>query len=162
MTSATMHLSPESSLSRLQDPLFVELAPAAESPLESGSKAVPPPEQRASSKDLTHVWVVAAEIEVTPKIAGVADYRGSFRAAEGQRIDALEVYCRGCRRPYDEVRGEDCAAKIDNQHLIGGDQSRRAKRKIPVPPANSRIIPGGTLNRRGITAYVAGVSRPAR
>jgi hypothetical protein len=99
---------------------------------------------------------------VTPKIASVADYRGSFKATEGQRVDALEVYCKGCRRPYDEVKGRDCAEKIDNKHLIGGDQSVRAKRKIPVPPANAKIIPGGTINRRGLGAYVSGVSRPKR
>ncbi|MEU3632009.1 hypothetical protein AB0F34_15680, partial [Streptomyces fradiae] len=33
---------------------------------------------------------------------GAADYRGSFRTTEGQRIEALEVYCEGCCRPYDE------------------------------------------------------------
>jgi hypothetical protein len=85
---------------------------------------------------MSHVWVVAAEIEVIPKIASVADYHGSFKAAEGQRVDALEVYCRECRRPYDEVKGDDCAAKIDNTHLIGGDKSVRAKRKIPTPAAD--------------------------
>ncbi|MFE1206311.1 hypothetical protein ACFW5V_32010 [Streptomyces sp. NPDC058762] len=122
--------------------------------------AAPPVEEK--KPDLSHVWVVAAEIEVTPKIASVADYRGSFKASEGQRVDALEVYCKGCRRPYDEVRGDDCSAKIDNTHLIGGDQTKRAKRKVPVPPPNARLIPGGTINRRGIGAYVAGVSRPKR
>ncbi|MEU6460318.1 hypothetical protein [Streptomyces sp. NPDC046976] len=103
---------------------------------------------------------MAAEIEITPKIASVADYRGSFKASEGLRIEALEVYCKGCRRPYDEVKGTDCAEKIDNRHLIGGDQSTRAKRKTPEPPPNARIIPGGTINRRGINAYMSGVSRP--
>ncbi|MDV6291296.1 hypothetical protein R2F25_38440 [Streptomyces sp. UP1A-1] len=122
--------------------------------------SVPPIEEK--KPDLSHVWVVAAEIEVTPKIASVADYRGSFKTAEGQRVDALEVYCKGCRRPYDEVRGDDCAAKIDNTHLIGGDQTKRAKRKVPTPPPNARLISGGTINRRGIGAYVAGVSRPQR
>ncbi|MGW4086954.1 hypothetical protein ACWEGS_28380 [Streptomyces sp. NPDC004822] len=105
---------------------------------------------------------MAATIEVTPKIASVADYRGSFKATEGQRIEALDVYCDGCRRPYDEVKGDDCAAKIDNTHLIGGDQTKRAKRKVPTPPPNARIIPGGTINRRGIGAYMSGVSRPPR
>ncbi|WP_328491293.1 hypothetical protein [Streptomyces zaomyceticus] len=109
--------------------------------------------------DLSHVWVVAAEVEVTPRVASIADFRGSFKAVEGQRIDALEVYCRGCRRPFDEVRGNDCAAKIDNTHLIGGDQTQRAKRKIPTPPPNARIIPGARINRRGIDAYMSGVSR---
>jgi hypothetical protein len=127
-----------------------------------GPPVAPAQAQAPEKKDLSHVWVVAAEVEVTPKIASVADYRGSFKATEGQRVDALEVYCKGCRRPYDEVRGRDCAEKIDNKHLIGGDQSVRAKRKIPVPPVNAKIIPGGTINRRGLGAYVSGVSRPKR
>ncbi|WP_245936546.1 hypothetical protein [Streptomyces cahuitamycinicus] len=126
----------------------------------AGPPAPPPAEEE--KPDLSHVWVVAAEIEVVPKVAKVADYRGSFKATEGQRIDALEVYCKGCRRPYDEVTGQDCSAKIDNRHLIGGDQSTRAKRKIPVPPKNARVVPGGRIERRGINAYVGGVSRPPR
>lgn len=133
-------------------------------PARAGSAIVPegppaPPEPKKEI-DLSHVWVVAAEVEVTPRVASIADFRGSFKAVEGQRVDALEVYCRGCRRPFDEVRGDDCAAKIDNTHLIGGDQTQRAKRKIPTPPPNARIIPGATINRRGIGAYMSGVSRP--
>lgn len=171
MTTATAPLSPETSRSHLQESLFSWLepettpeAPGAPAP-EPEQKTAPPPEPPAvkeEAPDLSHVWVAAAEVEVTPKIASIADYRGSFKASEGMRIDALEVYCKGCRRPYDEVKGSDCAAKIDNTHLIGGDQSKRAKRKIPTPPANARIIPGGTINRRGIEAYVGGVSRPKR
>lgn len=176
MTTAT---APQTGRFQLQESLFAWLQPepapapttssptaeavtetkTLEGPASGKSAAAPVPDAKP---DLSHVWVVAAEIEVTPKIASIADYRGSFKATEGQRVDALEVYCKGCRRPYDEVRGDDCAAKIDNTHLIGGDQSRRAKRKIPTPPANARIIPGGTINRRGIGAYVAGVSRPKR
>lgn len=189
MTTATAPLSPETGRSHLQESLFSWLEPkaapapaAAPSPasepehktappsaaaetqtmLESdpeGPPVVPEPEEKP---DLSHVWVAAAEVEVTPKIASIADYRGSFKASEGMRIDALEVYCKGCRRPFDEVRGSDCAARIDNTHLIGGDQSKRAKRKVPTPPPNARIIPGGTINRRGISAYVSGVSRPKR
>ncbi|MFJ4866548.1 hypothetical protein [Streptomyces sp. NPDC088748] len=56
--------------------------------------------------------------------------------------------------PYDEVKGDDCAQKIDNRHLIGGDQSTRAKRKVIAPLSGAR-----TIKRRGIGAYVAGVSR---
>ncbi|MFF9901247.1 hypothetical protein [Streptomyces longispororuber] len=176
MTTATIPRSESISRSHLQESLFAWLEPgpaticepsaaAAESKsLKESVSAGGPPEPPAAVKtrELSHVWVVAAEIEVTPKIARVADYRGSFKTGEGQRVDALEVYCRGCRRPYDEVRGEDCQAKIDNTHLIGGDQTKRAKRKIPTPPANARIISGGTINRRGISAYVSGVSRPKR
>ncbi|MFB7576373.1 hypothetical protein [Streptomyces sp. NPDC056165] len=127
-------LSPETSRSHLQDSLFSWLQPDAASLRENKtlleSDPDDPPVEPADEEeapDLSHVWVVAAEIEVTPKIASIADYRGSFKASEGQRVDALEVYCKGCRRPYDEVRGDDCAAKIDNTHLIGGDQTKRAK-----------------------------------
>ncbi|MGP4046832.1 hypothetical protein [Streptomyces sp. 2A115] len=173
MTIAKAPPSPETGRSHMQDSLFSWLEPetapkAIAAPAKRPApehKTAPPPEPpaaKAEAPDLSHVWVVAAEIEVTPKIASVADYRGSFKASEGQRVDALEVYCRGCRRPYDEVRGDDCAAKSDNTHLIGGDQSKRAKRKVPTPPPNARIISGGTINRRGISAYMTGVSRPPR
>ncbi|MFK0295632.1 hypothetical protein ACIQU6_34905 [Streptomyces sp. NPDC090442] len=103
---------------------------------------------------------MAAEIEVEPRIASIADFRGSFRTLDGQRVEALEVYCRGCRRPYDEVKGQDCEEKVDNRHLIGGDQSTRKKRKLPPPPKGSQILPGERIQRRGIHAYMAGVSRP--
>ncbi|MER5222868.1 hypothetical protein [Streptomyces flaveus] len=168
MTTAIAPLSPETGRSHLQESLFSWLEPAAPAETtEPEQKAAPPPEPPAAEElpeapGLSHVWVVAAEIEVTPRIAKTADYRGSFKAAEGQRVDALEVYCKGCRRPYDEVTGQDCAAKIDNRHLIGGDQSTRAKRKIPTPPKNARVVPGGHIQRRGIEAYVGGVSRPPR
>lgn len=165
MTTATTPLSPETGRSHLQESLFAWLTPEPASAPEqkpTPARKPKPPTEKKKAPDLSHVWVVAAEIEVTPKIASVADYRGSFKANEGQRVEALEVYCKGCRRPYDEVKGDDCAAKIDNTHLIGGDQTQRAKRKVPTPPARARIIPGGTINRRGIGAYVSGVSRPKR
>ncbi|MFD7663532.1 hypothetical protein [Streptomyces sp. NPDC059788] len=108
-----------------------------------------------------HTWVVAAEIIVDESVARVADFRGSFRTKTQQRIDALDTYCRACRRPYAAVVGGDCAAAIDNRHLIGGDQSVRAKRKTPAPPpAGAKIVPGGKFTRYGLKAYVSGVSRP--
>lgn len=169
MTTATAILSSETGRSHLQESLFSWLDPESTPPMpetktlvESDPEAPPAPPTEDEKPDLSHVWVVAAEIEVVPKIAKMADYRGSFKTTAGQRIDALEVYCKGCRRPYDEVTGQDCSAKIDNRHLIGGDQSTRAKRKIPLPPRNARVIPGGRIQRRGIDAYVGGVSRPPR
>ncbi|GAA3500980.1 hypothetical protein GCM10019016_080870 [Streptomyces prasinosporus] len=129
----------------------------------------PPPEQptpptAAEELDqaLAHAWIVAAEIKVEERVAKLADFRGSFTTVAGTRVDALEVYCRNCRRPYEDVAEDDCEALIDNRHLIGGDQTQRAKRKIPQPPSNARIVPGGVIQRRGIGAYVSGVSRPAR
>ncbi|MFC8953646.1 hypothetical protein ACFT8P_13585 [Streptomyces sp. NPDC057101] len=106
------------------------------------------------------MWVVAAEIVVTPKVASIADFRGSFKTEADQRVDALDVYCRGCRRPYDEVKGDPCTAKINDAHLIGEDQTARVKRKALVPPLSARIVLGGTINRRNLGAYVIGVSPP--
>ncbi|MEW2434305.1 hypothetical protein AB0952_08990 [Streptomyces caniferus] len=40
-------------------------------------------------------------------------------------MDALEVYCRSCRRPYEDVADQDCEVVLDNRHLIGGVIQRR-------------------------------------
>ncbi|MEU1221375.1 hypothetical protein [Streptomyces microflavus] len=119
-----------------------------------------PPAEDEPELSLAHVWIVAAEIKVEDRVAKVADFRGSFTTLAGTRVDALEVYCRACRRPYEDVADTDCEAVLDNRHLVGGDQSVRAKRKMPTPPPNARLVPGGRIERRGIGAYVAGVSRP--
>ncbi|MFE5488978.1 hypothetical protein ACFQ7Z_03270 [Streptomyces virginiae] len=108
-----------------------------------------------------HTWVVAAEIVVDDSVARVADFRGSFRTKVEQRIDALDTYCRACRRLYADVAKSDCDAAIDNRHLIGGDQSVRAKLKMPaLPPPGAKLVPGGKFTRYGLKAYVSGVSRP--
>ncbi|MFD9069103.1 hypothetical protein [Streptomyces lasiicapitis] len=68
------------------------------------TKAAPPPPSTKSAQtphDLSHTWVVTAEIQVEQRIA---DFRGSFKATTGQRVDAMEVYCKGCRRPHNEVK----------------------------------------------------------
>ena len=122
MTTAIAPLSSKTSRAHLQESLCSWLAPDVALAPETKTVVEPTPEPDSPAEtpaedekpDLSHVCV-AAEIEVTPKIAKVADYRGSFKATEGQRIDALEVYCKGCRRPYDEVTRLDCAAKIDNR-----------------------------------------------
>ncbi|MCX4677625.1 hypothetical protein OG413_20345 [Streptomyces sp. NBC_01433] len=162
MTTATAPLSPTAGRAFWQESLFLPNPASAELPVVQTKIAppAPPADPVEAPKDLSHTWVVAAEIEVEPRIASIADFRGSFKTYEGQRVDALEVYCRGCRRPYDEVKGKDCDEKVDNRHLIGGDQSIRKKRKLPPPPKGAAIIPGGTIQRRGINAYMAGVTRP--
>ncbi|MFC4508475.1 MULTISPECIES: hypothetical protein [Streptomyces] len=108
-----------------------------------------------------HTWVVAAEIVVEEAVARVANFRGSFKTKVEQRIDALDTYCKNCRRPFADVSAFDCDALVDNRHLIGGDQSVRAKRKpAPTPPPGAKLVKGGTYSRYGLKAYVAGVSRP--
>ncbi len=108
----------------------------------------------------THDWVVAAQIQVDPGTARNADFRGSFRTKEaGLRVEALEVYCggaHGCRRPYEDVQHQPCQAKIDNTHLIGGDQTVRAKRKLPHRPDGAVTVPADQLprvNRTGLNGY---------
>ena len=136
--------------------------PVAEVVVPRPPKAPKPPmEERIAAEQeadpLLHDWIVAAEVPVDTKTAKHAELRQSFRAHEGLRIDALEVYCRRCRRPLEEVIGSDCAAKIDNTHLIGGDQSVRAKRKVPQPLG--RIVQGPKIQRRGMDAHLAGYSK---
>lgn len=99
---------------------------------------------------LHHEWVVAAEILVDRATARRARFRSSFRAEGGMRIDELETYCRKCKRPIDEVEDQPCEAKINNEHLIGGDQSTRAKRKIP--PLRGPIV-YGVIDRRNRDGY---------
>lgn len=168
MTTATAPLSSAAGRAFWQEPLFQSRpAPSPQAPVrkaETKAATPAPPAEPAEPaeppQDLSHTWVVAAEIQVETRIASIADFRGSFKTAAGQRVDALEVYCKGCRRPYDEVKGQDCEEKVDNRHLIGGDQSTRKKRKLPPPPKGAKIIPGEKVQRRGISAYMAGVSRP--
>lgn len=112
------------------------------------------PNPAPEGKDLTHTWVVAAMIHVDRKTAKQADFRGSFRVKEEQRIEALDVYCEKCKRHYEDVADQPCSAKIDNQHLIGGDQSERVKRKKANLPPNAVVVPGPRINRYGIGAAI--------
>lgn len=100
---------------------------------------------------LAHTWVAAATVAIDNATAKRASFRGSFRTEGGMRVDALEVYCSGCRRPLDEVGAtSDCSAKIDNAHLIGGDPGVRAKRLVvePAGPIKYQVI-----DRRGMNGY---------
>lgn len=123
---------------------------------------------------LGHQWVAEATISVPYAIAKRASFRGSFRSPEGHRVDALEVICHCCRRPFDEVAdsvhdcaelGHDkcaqsglviCPAQVDNTHLIGGDQREREKRiKHPVRGA----IVYAVIDRRGLNGYTVNDGR---
>jgi len=106
--------------------------------------------------DLTHEWVGAATVDLDDKVAKHANLRLSFHASDGQRIDVLEVYCKKCRRPYEDVADAPCEEKINNSHLIGGDLSVRAKRKRTVIPPGAERVAGTPINRVGIEALVLG------
>ncbi|MEU5811558.1 hypothetical protein [Streptomyces sp. NPDC047718] len=67
----------------------------------------------ASTLKHPHTWVVAAEIVVDDAVARGAAFRGSFRTKAAQRVDALDTYCRACRRHYDDV------AKSSSRTLSG-------------------------------------------
>ena len=114
------------------------------------------PNQSVPERDLSHDWLVNAQVYVDAKTAKRADFRGSFRVKEDTRIEALDVICGGCRRAYEDVADQACSAKIDNRHLIGGDQREREKRKKPNLPPNAVIVPGPRINRYGIDAVIRG------
>lgn len=78
---------------------------------EALDEPTPPTTAEEPEQSLTHVWIVAAEIKVEERVAKLADFRGSFTTVEGTRVDALEVYCRNCRRPYEDVADNDCEAE---------------------------------------------------
>ncbi|MEU5599916.1 hypothetical protein [Streptomyces sp. NPDC020298] len=108
-----------------------------------------------------HVWIVAAEIKVEDRIAKATDFQGSFTASPGTRVDALEVYCRACRRPTKTWSATTaCPHQQPAPHRRRPDGTRQEEG--PRPPPHAKMIPGGTIQRRGISAYASGVSRPAR
>ena len=106
--------------------------------------------------DRPHAWVGAAVVELTEQKARRAAKYQSYRADEGEKIPVLDVYCSACRRPIEDVRNQPCAALEDNQHLIGGDQSVRAKRKHVNMPASAVPMPAPRINRYGIDAVING------
>ncbi|MEV7889566.1 hypothetical protein ACWD3I_44925 [Streptomyces sp. NPDC002817] len=86
----------------------------------------------SSSRSITatkhhHTWVVAAESVVEEAVARVVDFRGSFKTKTEQRIDALDTYCKACRRPFSEVAGEDCEALVDKAPDRRGARQAQAR-----------------------------------
>jgi hypothetical protein len=75
-----------------------------------------------------HRWIGAATVALTLPQAKRADLRGSIRVPEQTRIDVLECYCKGCRRPFEDVAGTRCAAVTDPELFHGGPLGTRAKR----------------------------------
>jgi hypothetical protein len=107
--------------------------------------------------DLSHKWVVAACIDVDDNAAKLAQMRRFHWIKEPLKVRADDVYCYFCKRTRaDEVDTECLAKKKDNEHLIGGDQAHRAKRKPKVVPANATVVAGPSIQRRGIEARVLG------
>lgn len=114
------------------------------------------PEAPPGDKDLSHNWIGAATVALDDKTAKHAELRGSYRTKIHERVDILEVYCKGCRRPYDDVADEPCAAKVDNTHLIGGNPGERKKRKIVERDDRITAMPGPRINRMGVEAIARG------
>lgn len=113
----------------------------------------PAPDPESAADDLTHEWVVNAQVAVDYKTAKYADFRGSFRTKEaGVRIDALDVMCGMCRRHFEDVADEPCSAKINNEHLRGGPIGERKKRKVFAN--QGVVVPGPRIDRRGVEFLV--------
>jgi hypothetical protein len=109
--------------------------------------------EEQANDPVAHEWIVAAEVAIDHKTARRASFRGSFRSEGGMRIDALETYCRKCRRPLDDVEEEPCSAKIDNTHLIGGDPTTREKRIKHTPVGPVHTVP---VTRIGMAGFSVG------
>lgn len=78
-----------------------------------------------------HRWVIASTVEVTARQARLAVVRGSVNFTEA-RIEAQEVYCAECRRPWSDVVDEPCIAANTSGtpgYLRGGPIGERKKRK---------------------------------
>ena len=113
-----------------------------------------PRKPRTPKPDVSHEWLGAAIIPLTSRQGRRVLKYQSFWTDQKQKIEVLDVYCGRCRLNMEDVDKQPCAAKIDNRHLIGGDQSVRAKRKRAVMPPGAVLIPGPTINRRGIDAVI--------
>lgn len=78
-----------------------------------------------------HQWIVASNIDATPKQAAYAVRRQNVYI-EPMRVDVLQVTCAMCRKPYEQVADEPCSAFLDNRHLIGGRPDGSRNRLKPT------------------------------
>lgn len=85
------------------------------------------PANPANPESAPHQWVGALTTDLTPREARLAIVRGSIHLSRGGRVDALEVYCRACRRPYEDVADESCRAEELREHLRGGPIGTRKR-----------------------------------
>lgn len=109
--------------------------------------------------DYSHDWVVAIEASVDARAAKLATMRRFHVVKELTKTKAVDVYCggpKGCRRSFADAADTECQAKKNNEHLIGGDQRERAKRKAKVVPANATLVAGPSIDRRGVRGVVYG------
>jgi hypothetical protein len=104
--------------------------------------------------DTSHTWCVAANIPVDGPTAKFANMRTYYVTKKATRVAAVDVYCDGCRRTFEDADGTPCSAKAANrQHLIGGDPAHRKKRKLVEPPPGARIVAGPLIDRTGLSGY---------
>lgn len=85
----------------------------------------------------SHQWVVAATVDLNDSLARQAFRRGTVRVpaeiptngVPSLKVDVLDVYCGACRRPWEAVHEQSCAAAENKDHLIGGPTGERKKRR---------------------------------
>ena len=106
-----------------------------------------------------HAWIAASNVPLDDKQAKYAERRGALwvgcvpdpEGHLGVKIEALEVSCGACRRPYADVAGLPCAALASTEHLRGGPIGERKKRPRPAvdpaapPPEITPAPPVGAL-----------------
>lgn len=115
---------------------------APKRPLERPTHAQPV--ALADDHPQSHRWIVNAAIPVTSAIARTADFRGMFRAAAGLKIEALDVLCSECGKPFGDVAGGPCevsqtASSGIRDHLLGGRLHERARRTVS-PEADRELV----------------------
>src|SRR3954454_4549822 len=127
-----MTLEQRSWVQRRADALAA-LPGAPDRPLERPSRA----QDSALSDDdpQSHQWVVATVIPVTNREAKRADFRGTFRVDAGLKVEAQDVFCSACRRPYGNAADSVCPASFAaksgrGDHLVGGNPHERARRVV--------------------------------
>lgn len=108
------------------------------------------------AKKFDHDWIGSATVDLDDKTAARAARYLSYLAQAGDRIHMLEVYCKKCRRNFDDVKGQKCQAKVNNNAFIGGDQTTRKRRNVALAPESTTPMPGPRINRFGITGILNG------
>jgi len=94
-----------------------------------------------------HRWVAAAHLDLTDAQAQHATWRGHIdidpsTIEEAFRVEVLEIYCKHCRRPFEDVADESCIVDTEgNEHLRGGPIGVRRKRNGVVSPGYTPDIP---------------------
>lgn len=84
---------------------------------------------KVDPQDAPHEWVLASNVPVTERQMRYALMRGALTVPMRTKIEAIEGFCKNCRRPYEDIADEACVYALgQNEHLRGGPIGERKKR----------------------------------